>query len=226
MQYKRITMPRELKRILTQLGKEKKPMFCKGKKDLYFGFRPIEYRENAGILGQIQLYNHQPKRFEKVVVNFSVGTHRFFAQGKFGSDEKIGLLKIDPVFYRLERREHLRIPLLPSVTKVCNIIQWIKKVVFIQADILDLSLGGVHLAVPAEQFLPVRQGSVLRLVLHVKSKWSIDVLAEVRRVELGPKKVLLGMKFKDKDSRTQRQIQALSMELQREFIRNDSFVES
>lgn len=226
MRYKRITMPREVKKILNLIAKEKKQLFCKGSRETFFGFKALEYREGVGILGRVVVFYAKPKRFEKVVVNFVVGRNRFFALAKFGSDENRGLLKLDPVFYRLERRQHLRVPLLPSVKKVGNIIQWIDKSVFIQADILDFSLGGVQISLPGKQYRPARVGSVLRIVLHVKTKWNIDLWVEVRRIEIGSDRVLLGLKFKSDDERTQRQVQALAMELQREYIRHDAFVEN
>lgn len=219
-------MPREVKKILRLIGHEKKQLFCKGSRDTFFGFKPTEYREEAGVIGRVVVFYAKPRRFEKVVVNFVVGTNRFFALAKFGSDESRGILQFDPVFYRLERRQHLRIPLLPSVKKVGNIIQWIDKTVFIAADILDFSLGGAQVVIPAEQYRAARMGSKIRIVLHVKSKWSIDVQAEIRRIELGSEKVQLGLKFKSTDLRSQRQIQALAMELQREYIRKDLFVEN
>lgn len=225
MKYKRITMPREVKKILSLIGKDRKQLFCKGSRETFFGFKVNEYREDVGVLGRIVVFYKAPKRFEKVAVNFVIGHHRFFALAKFGSDEERGILKFDPVFYRLERREHLRIPLLSTVKKVGNIIRWIDKTVFIQADILDFSLGGAQISIPEKFYRPARVGSRLRIVLHVKTKWSIDVLAEVRRIEVASDKVYLGLKFKSGDERTQRQVQALAMELQREYIRNDAFVE-
>ncbi len=219
-------MPREVKRILNQIAREKKQLFCKGIRDVFFGFKPTEYRDNAGMLGRIVVFYAKPKRFEKVMVNFVIGTNRFFALAKFGSEENRGLLKFEPVFYRLERRLHLRIPLTSGVKKICNVIQWSDKVVFLQAIITDISLGGVQISLPAQNYRPSRQGTPLKIVLHIKSKWNIEVLTEIRRIELGSDQVLLGLKFKSQDLRTQRQIQALATELQREFIRKDIYVES
>lgn len=226
MRFKRITMPREVRKILQQIGKEKKQMFCKGSKDTFFGFRPSEYREDAGVLGRIVVFHAKPRKFEKVIVNFTLGSDRFFAQAKFGADESRGLLKFEPVFYRLERREHLRIPLLPSVQKVCNIIGWGENTVFIPADILDLSVGGIQVGLSAEKYRPARQGTKIKVVLHVKTKWRIEIMADIRRIEIGNSEVLLGLRFKVDEARTRRQLQALSMELQREFIRKEDYVES
>lgn len=221
MRFKKIVRPKEVDRILQNLSRSKQQVFCKGPRETFFGFKTLEYRQEVGLLGRIVIFHAKPHRYERVLVNFVLGTHRFFGLAKFGSDENRGLLKFDPVLYRLERRKHLRVPLAAAIKKVCNVIQWTGKTVFITGDIMDFSLGGAQISIPAEKYLPARQGSKLKIVLHVKTKWNIEIAAEIRRIEIGTKKVVLGLKFGAHDYRTQRQIQALAMELQREHIRQD-----
>lgn len=222
--FEKVMIQRDVKKILRQVLREKKELYCKGENDVFFGFRPDAFDEDLGLGGKIVVLDAKPSKTEKVVVNFAVGADRYFTVATFETDEGRGTLKVDGVLYRLERREHLRIPLLETMEKSCNIIQWIDKVVFITADIKDISQGGVKLSFPLAKSRPAQIGDQLKIVLHIKKKWQIEMRAEIRHIGAQEDEAQLGLRFVINTDADFKKILSLTMELQREYVRSENAV--
>lgn len=222
--FEKVLIQRDVKKILRQLLKEKKELYCKGDNDVFFGFRPDDYDEDLGLAGKIVVLDAKPGALEKVVVNFAVGADRYFTVATFETSGGRGTLRMDGVIYRLERREHLRIPLVESLEKSCNIIQWIDKVVFITCDIKDISQGGVRLSFPLVKNRPAQIGDQLKIVLHIKKKWQIEMMATIRHIASQEDQALLGLQFVINTDADFKKILSLTMELQREYVRSENAV--
>lgn len=232
--FEKLMIQRDVKKILRQLIKQATELYCKGELDVFFGFRPDTLNEDLSLSGKIVVLDAKPGADENVVINFSVGEDRFFTIAKFDAEGGRGTLHLHETLYRLERREHLRIPLIEGIEKSCNIIQWKDKVVFITTDIKDISQGGVRLGISKDANRTIALSDILKIVLHIKDKWQIEVLAEVRHVGSGlveatltepaREETILGLKFVQQSESDFKKLLSLTMDLQREYVRRENAV--
>lgn len=220
--FEKVVIQRDVKKILQELLQEKKELYCKGENDIFFGFRPDGFDQETGLTGKIVVLDAKPAKTEKVVVNFAAGADRYFTVATYEPGEGRGVLKFTGVLYRLERREHLRIPLTDKMEKSCNIIHWIDKVVFITTDIKDISQGGVRLTFPLVKSRPAQIGDQLKIVLHIKQKWQVEILAEIRHIGIQEDLSVLGLQFVINTDSDFKKILSLTMELQREYVRSEN----
>lgn len=222
--FEKLMTQREVKSLLRHLLTDGKELYCKGEDDVFFGFRPDDYDDDLGLAGKIVVLDAKPQGTENVVVNFAKGAERFFTLATFTTLEGRGILTINRSIYRLERREHLRIPLIDDIEKSCNIIEWQKKIVFSSSEIMDISQGGVRLAVPASESRPSAIGDRVKIVLHIKKKWRIELMADIRHVSSAPGQMILGLQFDLSNENDFRKVLSVTMELQREFVRKENAV--
>lgn len=222
--FEKVVIQRDVKKILKSLLREKNELYCKGENDVFFGFRPDTLNSDFSVSGKIVVLDAKPGADERVVINFGVGLEKYFTVASFQGDGGRGTLRIDQALYRLERREHMRIPLVHGIEKSCNIIQCQDKAVFIGTEIIDISQGGVRLTVPRENQRPLEAGQILKIVLHIKEKWQIEMMAEVRHIGEAGAGQVLGLKFIIKNESDFKRILSLTMDLQREYVRSENEV--
>lgn len=207
----------EAKRIYERLAAENIEFYCKGE-NAFFTFQSQTFDTEQGLRGQVLVNEGESPVHERVIVNFTVESDRYYTVSEFLPSGSEGLLIFSGPLYRLERREHYRVSLPESMQRDCNIINCAGKTVFVAAVILDISAGGARLQVLKGKLPGCENGQTLRAVLHLKKKWKIELDVEVRHLLPGQRTDVLGVRFIPANPAQGRQLVSVVMELQRDTL--------
>lgn len=218
--FEKVRFNREVNHIYGRCAKEASEFYCKSESDNMFGFKPESYSEKWGLHGQVIVFEPPPPiASDQVVVNFSLGQERFFTTAEFRPLGGNGILRMPGPLFRLERRGHLRIPLDEAVQKDCNIIARASQTVFMPADVLNLSQGGMRLRMGlSNKYMPVQTGETLRFVLHINRRWRIEMDGEIRHAGVDGIHNFCGVEFVNLEDNEKRKLISLIMELQRKYM--------
>lgn len=218
--FEKIKSPAEARVMYGQLPNEGREFYCKGEGPL-FAFKPVSFEATQGLRGEVRLFDDGEKLLpENVVVNFSVGKDRYYTVSDFTPlPNGKGILQLNDLLYRLERREFYRVALPDKMNRDCNIIAYDGRSSFVAAVIMDLSVGGARLQVLKGKLKEANANSVINCVLHIKDKWTFELKATIRHVIEGQKTDVYGIQFMEVSDPVQRKLISLLMELQREVLR-------
>jgi hypothetical protein len=217
-QFKLIRSGLEVRRLLERCITDDCDFLVKGQGDNLFGFRPDQV-DTSGLHGRVVPLGPLPKTSENVVVNFSVGTDRYFTLSDFFPFNERGLLAMDQTLYKLERRGHLRVQIPRTMENLCNLIDVDGKVVFLTGMVLDLSRGGARLLMPIDQSKSIQLEQSLRFVLHLGGKWRLELGGKVKHQRQYEGGQLFGVEFQALAEDDARKLISVTMELVREQLR-------
>lgn len=217
--FEKIKSPAEAKLIYSRLPGEAQDFYCKGESAL-FSFRPLTYDSDNGLEGYIVRFDGETEVLkENVIINFSVGSDRYYTVSDFIPDGLKGLLKMNETLFRLERRTHYRVTLPQTLERSCNLINHDGRSIFISAVVLDISQGGARLQILEGKIKDFGDGAQVRCALHIKSKWQLELLAQVRHVNNSGKTAVFGLQWLDVSESDNRKLLSMMLELQREVLR-------
>lgn len=213
-----IAFRNEIYTVFRRAAENRVEFYCKSETQDLFGFKCESFDEDWGLFGQYLIFDDAgiPSPADQVVVNFSVGTDRYYTICEFRPLGSNAVLRCVGPLYKLERRGHLRVHFSPDLNRSCNIIRHQQTTVFISAEIADISQGGLRLQLQKDQKLPqISVGDRLHMVLHLLNRPSLEISASIRHVKTNEDHVFCGMQFVEVSEKTRRQLVAVVLDVQR-----------
>lgn len=219
--FQRIRSMVEARQIYARLPSEGQEIFCKGEGAL-FAFRPERFDPKEGLEGLVVGLDDGLIENESVVVNFLLGTDRYYTVSEFQVTADRGLLKLSENLYKLERRSSFRLSIPKAWSNKCNIIQHNGKASFIPVEILDISQGGAKIVLPIETLPTLASQQLVRGVFHIRNKWKLEIDGVVQHLIRKEGQFLVGLRFQVEDERLKRRLLAMMLEMQRENWRTQN----
>lgn len=224
--FEKIKSATEARRIFEVLSRTGQDFYCKGEGSL-FAFRPERYHPDTGLEGRLVLFEESDLKTEPVVINFNVENERYYTTCDFTPKGEHGFLRPTGTLYRLERRTHYRVDLPSTLERACNIINQDGRSVFVSAVVLDISQGGARLQTLKGKVKDLKSGMRLRCALHIRGKWTFELLAEVMHVRPAEASAdpatsqfdVFGLHFLNLSEGMSRKLLSMMLELQREVLR-------
>ncbi|MBX3018520.1 MAG: PilZ domain-containing protein [Bdellovibrionaceae bacterium] len=217
--FEKIKSATEARRIFEVLARGGQDFYCKGEGSL-FAFKPERYLPEAGLHGQVVLFEETDVKAENVVINFNVENERYYTTCEFTPQGETGYLRPTGILYRLERRLHYRVELPASLERGCNIINQDGKSVFISAIVLDVSQGGARLQTLKGKVKDLKSGVRIRCALHIRGKWTFELLGQIMHVIPGEQYDVFGVQWLNVPEGLGRKLLSMMLELQREVLRD------
>ncbi len=217
--FEKVKFHSDVKTIYSRSVREAIDFYCKNENDPMFGFKPESYNEKWGLFGQVIKFEDPPPAVsDNVVVNFQLGEDRYFTKGEFRPLSENAVLRMTGSLYRLERRGQMRVSLEAAEQKDCNIILRGRNTVFLTAEILNISQGGMRLRLPLDPNTPAfKTGEIIRFFIHINQRWRVESEGVIRHAKSEENDSLFGVQFTSTNDSDRRKLISLMMELQRRY---------
>lgn len=158
---------------------------------------------------------------QKVIVNFSFKTERYFFQTELYFEAGWAILKIDTDLFQLQRRASARIDLPSQYDAKFILSQHGGKAYFLECRVRDISAGGFKMEIPGDK-PEVKVGDQVKGTLRLGVRRPIEFTVEVRFAQKterdGVIKQTAGVQFMGIDHLMESRLLSLIMDLQRELF--------
>ncbi|GIL17436.1 MAG: hypothetical protein BroJett040_11870 [Oligoflexia bacterium] len=212
--FEKIKSAIEKKNIFNQLAASCGELICKGSSESLFSFRIDSFVEGQGLSGTVATTGEAPKLGDAIVCNFQIGFDRYFMQSTLVRMGDKYMIVIPEGLFLLQRRAHNRVDLPESVGRSINIIGHNGKVLFLNAECMDISAGGARVIFYGDM-ATFHVGDHLKLAFHIKNKWRFEAEASVRHIRQEHGYQVLGCQFDVTDKGLSNKLQMMMLELQR-----------
>lgn len=212
--FEKVKSALERKNIFNRLASQGGELICKGTGDCLFTFLVEEYNESQGLYGTLIEINEKPQLGDSIVANFQLGSDRYFMQSTLVKTGQKNLLMLPDSLYLLQRRAHNRVDLPSDVGRGINIIGHNGKVLFLNAECLDISAGGARVLFYGDM-ASFKVTDHLKLAFHIKNKWRFETEATVRHIRMDHGAQVLGCQFDVTNKGLANKLQMMMLELQR-----------
>jgi hypothetical protein len=194
---------------------EKSDLICKGMHDSLFYFRPVTVMYDGSVVGEVILIEGKIAPGE-TIANFNSLNEKFFYQTKLGIKDLKYVLEASEKMYKLQRREHFRVGLSTAEESSVVIINHNGKKTFIDAECMDVSMGGARIQV-SEEVLSIKPMDKIISVLRINGK-RFEVHSEVRHLKNENGIISAGIQFSASNEDLKNRLQMLVLEFQRSIV--------
>lgn len=207
----------EKKFLFRELAHDKIQISVKGDDDSFFNLIAMQTERDEDLLCH---HTSNSKMFDKnqsVVVNFMFKNERYFFRTDLVFSTGWAHLRIDGDLFQLQRRANARIDLPQKYDAVFNLMQHNTQKFFIDCKILDVSAGGLRVAM-ANDIPALKEGDSVRGTMRLGIRRPIEFDLEVRFSQNKDGIQIAGMQFKNIDTRMESRLLSLMVDLQREIF--------
>jgi c-di-GMP-binding flagellar brake protein YcgR len=217
MIFKRVAVS-EKKLIFRELADDKSQVTCKGaEREGVFHLIAIQIEKDAALLCHHTEDSKEITQPQKVLMNFSFKTERYFMQTELSFEVGWAVMDISGDLFQLQRRANARFVMPPEYGAVYILMSHEGKKYFLDCPLKDISAGGFKMEVPATH-PDFRMGEVLKGSLRLGQRRPMEFETEVRFVQKNPEGVhVLGVQFLNIDHVMENRLLSLMMDLQREL---------
>lgn len=185
---------------------------CKGDKSSLFYFKPQTVLKDGSVHGEVKSIEGEIVLGD-AFVNFTADKEKYFYQTRLAFQNNAYILSSSEKMFLLQRRAHFRVNLSNSEEKNILVIGYNVKKVFVDAECLDLSVGGLRIKL-APAALPVKIGDKLTLSVTVNGE-KFQTQGGARHVRAEKDGLFVGLQFAGEDQELLNGIQKLVLDHQR-----------
>ncbi|WP_413560508.1 PilZ domain-containing protein [Bdellovibrio sp. HCB209] len=207
----------EKKFLFRELAHDKIQVAVKGDDDSFFNLIAVQTDKDEVLLCH---HTSNSKLFEKpqsVVVNFLFKSERYFFRTDITFSTGWAHIRIDGDLFQLQRRANARIELPTKYDGVFNLMQHGSQKFFIDCKILDVSAGGLRIAM-ATDIPALKTDDIIRGTMRLGVRRPIEFELEVRFSDNKNGIQVAGLQFRNVDNRMESRLLSLMVDLQREIF--------
>lgn len=211
----------EKRMIVREVADDKVQLSLKGDDDSIFNLIAVQTERDESLLCHHTANSKQHQRPQKVLVNFTFRSERYFFQSELSFSLGWAVLNLDADLFQLQRRASARIDLPASYAGYFSLHSHAGRNYFVDAKVRDVSAGGIKIEfISSGQNL--KTGDLIRGALKLGIRRAIDCELEVRhameREVDGNKIIAAGLQFLNVDQNLENRLLSLMMDLQREIF--------
>lgn len=210
----------ERKRILREIAAERLQISVRGTNDEVFHLLAIQTEKDEVLLCHLTDDSREQSHGQKVVVNFTYKSERYFLQTDLSFKSGWAVLRTDLDMFRLQRRANARVDIPGSYEAFFTVVKHNGNISFRETLVRDMSAGGMKLMVPISE-PELKSGDILQGVLRLGNRRPMEYSVEVRFVKKadfeGSQVQYAGVKFQQVDTHLENRLLSLMMDLQREL---------
>lgn len=211
----------EKKILFRNIATLRTPIFVKGEDDKVFDLLAVQNEKDEVLLCHHTPSSKDQNQPQKVLVNFTYDSERYFLTTDVSYTHGWALLTIkDMDLYQLQRRANTRVDIPNSYNAVFTISQHAGKSYFVETRLMDISAGGMKLYFAGEPEL--KNGDILKGHLRLGARRPLEFSIEIRHVikkqENGKEYQVAGVQFSNIDQLMENRLLSMMMDLQRELF--------
>lgn len=211
----------EKKILFRNIATLRTPIFVKGEDDKVFEILAVQNEKDEVLLCQHTATSKDQTQPQKVLVNFSYDSERYFLHTDVSYTHGWALLTIkDLDLFQLQRRANTRVDIPKGYSAIFTISQYGGKSYFVESRLMDISAGGMKIVFGSEP--PIKNGDIVKGLLKLGSRRPLEFDVAVRHVitkeENGKEFQIAGVQFGNVDHLMENRLLSLMMDLQRELF--------
>lgn len=224
----------ERRKYFEELIRRNENIVCKDDRDHLFSFIPAQISDSE-LKGRCVAIDSLPDKSGNIIGNFSLGEEKFFFHGpvQLLAAKGEASVAIDCDVFKLQRRTHVRLMIDAEVRLHMIITNYKGKPTYIEAQVSDISAGGVrlhfsevpiysHPGLATARNPGLRAGDKFSAVVHPPSGKTIEVICEVKHQlqseSKGDEMDQYGCEFVELSPLVKNRLLAMSMDLQKKIV--------
>lgn len=212
----------EKKMLFREIADDKMQVAVKGAlQDDLFHLIVVQTEKDEALLCHYTADSKGITQAQKVVVNFSFKSERYFFQTDLYFESGWAVLKIDVDLFQLQRRANARIDIPAKYDAVFLLSSHGGRSYFLDCRVKDISAGGFKMEFQGAQ-PELKIGDQVKGTLRLGVRRPIEFLVEVRfaqsKEDNGVTKQIAGVQFLGIDHLMESRLLSLMMDLQREIF--------
>lgn len=215
--FKRVAVS-ERKLIFREMAEDRAQLALKGADpDFVFHLIAVQTEKDETLLCHHTEDSKSVTQPQKVLLNFSFKSERYFMQSELAFESGWAVLQIGGDLFQLQRRANARLVIPPTYPAVYILTSHEGKKYFVDCAVKDISAGGLKLEVPVTH-QDFRMGEVLKGSLRLGNRRPMEFEVEVRFAQKNEKLHIVGVQFLNVDHVLENRLLSLMMDLQRELF--------